>query len=125
MVLRTSFNIRQARRRNFIETFQKVSDILREESVASGLGGDALVMEDFGTTLRQSDDGEVTGWFFTYRLHPTYSHFGSLQSAAARAELRFNSLFPGNPAVRETESPEDRNSKVTVFVELGVHSVDN
>lgn len=122
-MIKNPFRVRDASNPHYLEVLSAIVKLFREESKAAGLDGDVLIVEDFGTTLVQSDWTDRTGWYVTYRLHPLYSRLKPLVEAAARAEMRFNALFPGKPARREEAEPGNPNGKVTLFVENGCHSI--
>ena len=103
--------------------FNEVVTLFRELSLTTGLGADVLILEEFGTTLVQLDWTDETGWFVTYRLHPMYSHMTKMLEASLQTQSRFASIC-GNKdfkVVRENET--DRNTRITVYVKTGKHSI--
>jgi hypothetical protein len=103
--------------------FNEVVTLFRELSLATGLGADVLILEEFGTTLVQLDWTDETGWFVTYRLHPMYSHMTKMLEASLQAQSRFASICANKDfkVVRENET--DRNTRITVYVKTGKHSI--
>jgi len=103
--------------------FNEVVTLFRELSLATGLGADVLILEEFGTTLVQLDWTDETGWFVTYRLHPMYSHMTKMLEVSLQAQSRFASIC-GNKDFKVVRADEtDRNTRITVYVKTGKHSI--
>ena len=103
--------------------FNEVVTLFRELSLATGLGADVLILEEFGTTLVQLDWTDETGWYVIYRLHPMYSHMTKMLEASLQAQSRFASIC-GNKDFKVVRADEtDRNTRITVYVKTGKHSI--
>jgi hypothetical protein len=103
--------------------FNEVVTLFRELSLTTGLGADVLILEEFGTTLVQLDWTDETGWYVIYRLHPMYSHMTKMLEASLQAQSRFASIC-GNSDFKVVRADEtDRNTRVTVYVKTGKHSI--
>jgi len=103
--------------------FNEVVTLFRELSIATGLGADVLILEEFGTTLVQLDWTDETGWFVTYRLHPMYSHMTKMLEASLQAQSRFASICANKDFKVVREDEHDRNTRITVYVKTGRHSI--
>lgn len=118
------FQVRDAANRHYVSYMQHVAEVFATEAASTGLGKDAIILEDFGGALQQDAWQDVTGYYVVYRLHPMYSHLERLQEAAARAEKKFfSSQRSTRPGERSAEDPEDRNTKVTLTLWNGSHSI--
>jgi hypothetical protein len=103
--------------------FNEVVTLFRELSLATGLGADVLILEEFGTTLVQLDWTDETGWFVTYRLHPMYSHMTKMLEASLQAQSRFASICANKDFKVVRADEHDRNTRITVYVKTGKHSI--
>lgn len=105
--------------------FNEVVTLFRELSLATGFGGDVLILEDVGTTLIQKSWTDETGWFVTYRLHPIYSHTPKLVEASMHAQSRLVGILGGSAGKMrvERENEADRNTRITVFLGSSEHSI--
>jgi hypothetical protein len=83
-----------------------------------------VILEDFGTFTRQLSWTDETGYFVTYRLAPLDSGKPIVQQHALESERRWNDLFPGaKERWREVVDANDPNTRITVFVQTGEHSI--
>lgn len=103
--------------------FNEVVTLFRELSLATGIEADVLILEEFGTTLVQNAWNDETGWFVTYRLHPLYSHMPKMLEASLKAQDRFRSTFGAKTMEVTREDEHDRNTRITVYVKTGQHSI--
>lgn len=107
------------------ERFNSVVTLFRELSLATGLGADVLILEEFGTTLIQEAWQDRIGWYVVYRLHPLYSHMPKMIEASLQAQSRLHSILGAknwNQKI-DREDEHDRNTRITVYVERGSHSI--
>ncbi|NBW06398.1 MAG: hypothetical protein EBR82_00040 [Caulobacteraceae bacterium] len=103
--------------------FNEVVTLFRELSIATGLGADVLILEEFGTTLVQNSWNDDGGFYVRYRLHPLYSHMPKLVDASRLAQVRFAGIFGKSQFKVDFENPEDRNGNITVSVATCSHSI--
>ena len=105
------------------ERFNSVVTLFRELSIGTGLGADVLILEEFGTTLVQAAWQDRTGWYVVYRLHPLYSHMNKMIEASLQAQSRLHSILGAKNQKIEREDEHDRNTRITVLMESGTHSI--
>ena len=80
---------------------------------------DAVLLEEFGTTLQQQAWQDVTGYYITFRPHPMYSHQERVARALKMVEERFIKQFKVDPRYTPQAAAHeagDPNSKITVSV---------
>ena len=65
-MIKTPFRVRDAANPQYLSVLTAIVKLFREESKSAGLDSDVLIVEDFGTTLVQSDWTDRTGWYVTY-----------------------------------------------------------
>ena len=125
-MIKQPFQMRDAINPHYMSLVVEVGRLVREVSESTGIGNDAIILEDFGHTLTQKDWTDETGYFVTFRPHPLYSHLDRVKEALKVLENRFIASFkplPGKPAHVTVEQPWDQNSKITVAVVSDVHSI--
>ena len=122
-MIKNAFGIKDLCNSNVHAKFNEVVTLFRELSIGTGLGADVLILEEFGTTLVQLDWTDEIGWYVIYRLHPMYSHMTKMLEASLQAQSRFASICANKDfkVVRENET--DRNTRITVYVKTGRHSI--
>lgn len=99
--------------------------IVREANKEIGLE-DAVLLEEFGTTLEQQAWQDVTGYYITFRPHPIYSHQERVARALKMVEERFIKQFKVNPSYQpqaHAHEAGDPNSKITVSLVTNAFSI--
>lgn len=74
-----------------------------EQRTVSGIGQNIILLESFGSTLKQGDWTDEDGIFLTYRLAPGYASTPWARDAAVVFEARLKGVFVGRKTSREVE----------------------
>jgi len=123
-MIKQPFQIREAINPHYLSLLAEVARLTKEVSESTGLGADAIILEDFGSTLVQLSWTDETGYYITFRPHPLYSHMDKVKTALKVLEEKFVKSFKnGKEPVVTVEDSEDKNSKITVAVTTGSYSI--
>ena len=123
-MIKQPFQIREAINPHYLSLLAEVARLTKEVSESTGLGADAIILEDFGSTLTQRSWTDETGYYITFRPHPLYSHMDKVKTALKALEEKFIKSFKnGKEPVVTVEDSEDKDSKITVAVTTGSYSI--
>ena len=123
-MIKQPFKVREAINPHYLSLLAEVARLTKEVSESTGLGSDAIILEDFGSTLTQLSWTDETGYYITFRPHPLYSHMDNVRLALKALEEKFVKSFKnGKEPVVTVEDSEDKNSKITVAVATGSYSI--
>jgi hypothetical protein len=125
-MIKHPFTVRDATNPHYRELLGRVADAFTTTLHSRPIGqrprmeGDEVILVDFGTTLRQLDWRDETGYFVSYRLHPMYAHLEEVHLAALAIEAKLSDLFGarGCDVWSQVE-----NDVTTLFFRCGSHSI--
>ncbi len=121
-MIKQSFQIRDINNSYVRSLLNKVGKLAADSGKSAGLDYDVLIIEDFGTTVRQNSWTDDTGYFVTYRRHPLYSSSSKMKVAVEMFERGLNSLFCKTASKQFDESDMKNNvtlSWVTASISIG------
>lgn len=89
-----------------------------ERRAVSGVGQNIILIEDFGSTLKQGDWTDEEGIFLTYRLAPGYSSTPWSRDAAGHFETDLKGVFKARKVTRVVN-----DDMVTLYFSGNVRSI--
>lgn len=129
-MIKQPFTVRDAVNPHYREVLGRVADTftltLRSSRIGqrSSMEGDEVILVDFGTTLRQLDWRDETGYFVSYRLHPLYAGHDDVIAAAAAIEARLANLFGAAVHdVTRVDAEVTGSDVTTLYFRCGSHSI--
>lgn len=122
--MKNALTIKDLANPNLHNKFNQVILLFRDLSLSSGSGHDAIILEEFGTSMAQLNNTNRGSWYCTYRLHPLYSHLPKLTKISLTIPNKFAKLFgkTDNHAITY-ENKSDRNACITLIVPDNVANV--
>lgn len=116
-MIKHPFTSQDLTNRHLLGLGTEVGRIVHEINGMLNLGDHTLILEEFGTILKQRSWTDDTGYYITFRPTPSYSHMPKVQEAVKELERKFLGMFSPQKS-KEIEvtvhEPGDPNSRVTI-----------
>ena len=111
-MIKHPFKVADALNPHMYALLGEVARIVKAACEPTGIS-DAILLEEFGTTLTQCAWVDETGYYITFRPHPIYSHLDRVKDALKDLEKRFVAQFKlatGHVPKVALVDPGDRNT---------------
>ncbi|NBS92967.1 MAG: hypothetical protein EBT27_04420 [Betaproteobacteria bacterium] len=103
-----------------LKALNLVVDIFREVNAGSKLGT-CILLEDFGSTLEQSDWTDTIGHYVSYRISPSYERHHAALAAVEQLKTKLAKLLHRHPSRRIAS--DIKNDVVTMYYIAETNSI--
>lgn len=88
-----AFTVRDASNKHLLRAMEATADLFYKTNRTLGPCGDALLFEDFGTSLIQSSWTDETGFYTVYRVSPLDERRENVKAAVKEIAEKWRALF--------------------------------